>query len=366
MIKVLAVGMTGGIGGVETFMTNLYKHLDSKEVQMDFLVHEKIADSYLKTIRNYGNGRIYKITGIKKNFLKYLVDIISFFSHNKYDIIHLNECGASYFIYVFPILFERKTKLIVHSHNGDSAHVFSHKLFRKIQNYRTDAMWACSDVAAQWMFGKSVADNRTYSLIHNGIDLDKYSFSLDIRNRKRKEFGISSHSVVVGSIARFEHQKNHSKIISVFNEYHSVNPDSVLLLVGEGHLKQSIESLVEECNLKECVKFLGIRNDVNEILQAFDVFLLPSLYEGLPFVTVEAQAASLPLVVSNTVSKQIDLTDLVYRVDLEDDDNKWALAISSIVLSSDRNRNDYLILKDKGYDMGDTANIVLKKYESLL
>ena len=367
MLKVLAVGMTGGIGGVETFMTNLYQYIDHQEVHMDFLVHEEIAPHYTEIIKQYGDGEIYRVTGIKKNPLRYIKEIAKFYGSHQYDIIHLNECGASYCIYILPVFFQQTTKLIVHSHNGNSNRSRSHRIFRMIQNCRVDAQWTCSDLAAEWMFGKKRIRKYGCMMIHNGIAIDNYVFSEESRKKKRNELDLPEECIVLGSIARFEEQKNHKKIVDIFNEFHRLNPNSVLLLVGQGRLMKEIQDKVNTLGLNDSVRFLGVRNDVGELLQAMDVFLLPSLYEGLPFVAIESQAASLPMVVSKAVSDQISITDLIYRVDLEAENCIWVGAINDALSNTCRNNAKYAqILRENGYDIRNTANVVLQQYKTIV
>lgn len=366
-MKILIVGMTGGVGGVETFICNLNRYIDHDRFKVDFLVHQKLNLKYERDILS-AKGSIYQICGIKENIKQYLLEIFKFYwTHRDYDIVHLNECGASYFIYAFPVIFLPKIKLIVHSHNGNSSNKLMHKFFATFQNQRSNEQWACSDVAAEWMFGKKRVKKYGCTIIHNGIDLRKYQFDEQIRLQVRIKLGINAFTVI-GSVARFEAQKNHSKIIGIFEAYHNSNPKSVLILVGDGSDRERIEKVVQERDLLDSVLFLGIRDDIPDLLMAFDIFLLPSLYEGLPFVTVEAQAASLPMLVSNSVSTQIDLTPLIFREDLHSDVTKWQSRINEIVDSKiDRNSAVFQeYLRDAGYDINGVAENVMKRYQNLV
>ncbi|MGZ1337064.1 glycosyltransferase, partial [Lactobacillus delbrueckii subsp. bulgaricus] len=222
-------------------------------------------------------------------------------------------------------LFNRKTKLIVHSHNGSTSQKSIHVFLRLVQNKRANEKWSCSDEATKWMY----KNDKDVTVIRNGIDVQNYLFSTEIRKSVRNELGIEN-KVVVGSVARFEKQKNHKKIIDVFNEYHKGNKNSILLLVGKGSLRKKVEEYVKRLNLQDVVMFLGVRNDINQLLMAMDVFIMPSLYEGLPFVAVEAQAASLPILISDTVSKEVYITDLVHTVGLDVSDDIWAKQIDLV------------------------------------
>ncbi|AQR54318.1 hypothetical protein BTJ08_03900 [Lactobacillus delbrueckii subsp. bulgaricus] len=323
-VKVLMVGMTSGVGGVETFMTNINRYIDHSKFKMDFLVHQQIAEKYVNDIENT-EARIFTVPGVKEGVLTFLKELFSFYRKHDYDIVHLNECSADFFIYCLPLLFNRKTKLIVHSHNGSTSQKSIHVFLRLVQNKRANEKWSCSDEATKWMY----KNDKDVTVIRNGIDVQNYLFSTEIRKSVRNELGIEN-KVVVGSVARFEKQKNHKKIIDVFNEYHKGNKNSILLLVGKGSLRKKVEEYVKRLNLQDVVMFLGVRNDINQLLMAMDVFIMPSLYEGLPFVAVEAQAASLPILISDTVSKEVYITDLVHTVGLDVSDDIWAKQIDLV------------------------------------
>lgn len=152
MKKVLMIGMTEGVGGVETFICNIKKHISS-DINMDFLVHQDIDERYYEDILS-NNSKIYKVTGVKENFFKYLKDIFRFYKEKKYDVIHINECDAKMFFYAIPLLFDRKTKLIIHSHSTSAKNKIIHKILKFFQNQRANVRWACSDAAYEYMFGK--------------------------------------------------------------------------------------------------------------------------------------------------------------------------------------------------------------------
>lgn len=359
-IKVLVVGLTGGVGGVETFICTENRLIDKNRFQMDYLVHQDINPKYESDLKQNG-ANIYRIKGIKDGIGVFLRDILTFYRiHSDYDIVHLNECGASFFIYAFPVIFYPKIKFIVHSHNGDSQRKWLHYFFRFFQNLRVDDCWACSELAAEWMFGKK--ENCT--IIHNGIPLWKYRYQEKNREYLKKVLDIKDR-FVLGSVARFEKQKNHIRMIQIFAAYKAINSNSCLVLVGDGEERKNIEQIVREQNLEDDVIFLGIRKDIPELLSAFDMFFLPSLYEGLPFVAVEAQAASLPMLVSDTVSKEIDLTPLITRVDLKAEDSVWIEAIEKIRCTPiDRNTSVYReSLIQAGYDSENSVEKIQQLYE---
>lgn len=331
MEKILVVGLTDGIGGVENFICNINQYIDRNNYVIDYLVHQEIAELYKKRIQRIGN-KIYIVPGIKNSPLKWFKEINSFYSkHKEYKIIHLHECSATFFIYVLPILFDKNRYLIVHSHNGKSSKPWLHYLFKFIQNKRVNYKCACSRVAADWMFGK----DSECEIIHNGIDISLFKYNPASREIKRSELGISKDDFVIGSIARFDRQKNHDRIVEIFKEFQKTKFNhSKLVLVGSGSEKKAILNKVHTHNLDPHVIFLENRADVNELLAAFDMMLMPSLFEGLPFIVLEAQAASLPVLMSDAITKEVVLTELAIYESLDRSNRVWCDHIERIMKSN--------------------------------
>lgn len=360
-ISVLVIGLTDGIGGVENYICNLFEYIDKDRYDLEFLVHQNINKMYIERIKRHG-GKILRVTGIKKNPVAFLRDIVRLYKR-KFDIVHLNECSAAMFVYALPLLYRRSIKLIVHSHNGDWSGL-AHKILLPIQNKRTDYRCACSPEAAKWMFGENC---KNYSLIHNGIDLEKFKYNETGRRRSRENLNIGDNEVLIGSVARFEEQKNHSRIISIFEKLSNRNNKYRLLLVGSGSRKDSIISDLTKKNLLTRTIMLENRTDVNELMMGMDIFLMPSLYEGLPFVAIECQASGLPLIVSDTVSSDIDITDLVHRKKLDDNDDDWCNEIEiAIEQQIDRKGEDVMSdLIRSGYDIKRSIAEIEKIYMSI-
>ena len=367
MKKVLIIGMTRGVGGVETYICNLLKYIDKEKFQIDLLIFHDFNEKYAEII-NENCTNVYKVKPIKDGFLKYFITIIDFYKkHDDYSIIHLNECTAKMFIYAFPAIFYKNTKIIVHSHNGADGSSLVHHTMRKIQNIFIDQQWACSMVAANWMFGARRLKKYRVKILHNGIDLQQYKYD-EVTRLKYREVLEVCNKRVIGSVARFEEQKNHMFMLDIFSRYVRKHPDSILILVGEGSLKDNIIDRIKEMGIEEFVLFLGLREDVDRILQSFDVFLLPSLYEGLPFVGVEAQAVGLPIVASDTVSEELKLTDLVSMVSLNASLDEWVVKIDEMYEKSkkERGNKDYSkVLSQQGYDIVESIKHTEKLYLEL-
>ena len=292
-------------GGVESVIMNYYRHLDHSKVQFDFICDEDSTRIPYDEIKKLG-GRVFLVPKYQ-NLPKYLKTLEKLFKENQYRIVHSNINTLS----VFPLYAAKKAGVpirISHSHSTSNPKEWRRNLIKNIlrpfsKRYATD-FFTCSEVAGRYLFGNKAFNQGEVKIIHNAIDVDKFKFDEVARKKLRQEFGIKDSTVVIGHVGRFVQQKNHTFLVDVFKEYHEKNPDSKLLLVGSGPLEDEIKKRVEKLGLKDSVLFLGQRDDINKLYSVMDVFCLPSLYEGLPVVGVEAQAAGLPTIFSNGVSSE--------------------------------------------------------------
>ena len=222
----------------------------------------------------------------------------------------------------------------------------------------------CSSLAGEWTYGKKAVTERRCIFLKNGIETQKYAYNRAIREGKRKELGITD-NFVIGHIGRFMQQKNHAFLIDIFSAVKKMNPKAKLLLVSEGRLMDEIKQKVSSLGLQNDVLFLGFRNDINELMQAMDVFVLPSLWEGLPFTLVEAQAAGLPCVISDVISDESIVTDLIKKESLKQSAEIWAKKILNVYDETTRKDTAYLV-KDAGFDIETSAQwlqeFYLKRY----
>lgn len=348
-IRVLHIVTYMDRGGLETMLMNYYRHIDRDKVQFDFLVHRDFEADYDKEILSLG-GRIYRTSRLIPWSSKYKNNLRSFFkNHPEYKIVHVHqnclssvalqctkECGVPVRIAHSHISYEKDIKYPI-------------KLYykAKIPKFATD-MFACSELAGRWMFG-----NNKFTVLPNAIDINEYVYLKDVSDKVRRDLNIND-EIVIGHVGRFHPQKNHSFLIDIFSEIVKQNSNVKLLLVGDGDGKKEIEAKVKRLGIQDKVIFTGVRDDVNRLLQAMDVFLFPSLYEGLGIVAIEAQASGLPCVISNSVPKDCDITSgLVKFISLSDLPADWA----SVVLKQSKiirtNRSDEII--SAGYDIFSTA-----------
>jgi len=364
----ISIGMTV-FGGVEQMLYQIYKNIDKKKIQFDFLSPNLTTyEIHKNEILNYG-GKIIELKANRNNLkgkLLYNIRLYKFLKKNKYEIVHIN---SGVFLFVFQVAFMAKLcgvkKIIVHSHNAIKIkNKFKRNIINILKHFlhgiSTDNL-ACSELAAKSMFLER--DLKDVKIIKNGIDIQKYKFNSEIRNKYRQELGIKK-NIVYGHIGRFETQKNHEFLIDIFYEIQKKQPEAVLLLIGEGNLKNKIINKVEELKITEKVKFLNLRQDVPELLQAMDCFILPSLYEGLPVVGIEAQTSGLPLICSETITNELKLLNNTKFILLNDDATVWAEEIckSNYLENTEKRKEAYKMVKAAGYDIKAVSKEVEKIY----
>lgn len=364
-LRVLHILSGMNLGGAEAMIMNYYRNIDRNKIQFDFLLTIKKRGAYCDEIEKLG-GRIYNISpaGIKTIFF-YLWDINHFFKqHKEYKIIHSHTSSKS----VFPLCIAKINKIpvrVCHSHNSQSESGLKGWVrdFLKIplKLVATDFL-ACSKKSAEWLYGKNYLNDGKVKIIYNAIDTKKYLFDKEIRKLVRNKFSIEN-KFVVGHIGRFNFQKNHDFLLDIFGEIHKKYPDSMLMLIGDGELHQNIERKIDMLKLRDNVILTGFRTDVHDLLQAMDVFLLPSHFEGLPVSIVEAQASGLPCIISNCVTKEIEFTDLIFYVSLKQSAITWADKVLKVnVENADSRKNTYELIRRAKYDICESAKMLENFY----
>lgn len=336
-------------GGLETMLMNYYREIDRHKVQFDFLVHREARAAYEDEIETLG-GRIYRLPRLNPFSPSYYQALQMFFQDHPYKIVHCHlDCMSA-----IPLSVAKQCGVpvrIAHSHSSSQDKNIKYLLKkyykRKIAKNATD-LFACSQLAGNWMFGDC-----SFQIMENAIDSRRYVYDQTIRHCMRANLKLSD-SMVLGHVGRFNYPKNHDFIIDVFAALHRIYPNVKLMLVGDGQGKMEIEKKVAKLGLSESVHFMGVRSDVNELLQAMDVFVFPSLYEGLPVTMVEAQAAGLPCIMSDRISKECIVTDgLVTVQKLSDSAEIWAQQILS--LQGRERRDTSAEVKAHGFDVVENA-----------
>lgn len=363
-LRVLQVGMTRNLGGIETYLIEQFRHLDKSKIDYDFVnITGEYSICYEDEILASGS-KIFKVVSRHKNPLLHYWQWFNILLQNKgvYDVIVLNTNSLEY---VFPLVLGKIFGIpvrVIHSHNSgfENKQGLARRLLvgmnKKLLAWSANLRFACSQFAGQWMF----KDN-PYHVIYNAIDIHKYDADLAVRDEIRQALNLDT-ALTLLHVGRFSYQKNHSFLLDIFKEVHSIQPDSVLLLVGdtteESEFLTEVKRKIKAYGLENVVRLLGRRNDVNKIMQAADVLVMPSFFEGLTVVGIEAQASDLPLLLSDTVTKELGLLPSTQFISLEAGPTAWAEAI---VNSKQHNRQSrYEELKAAGYDIGNETERVEK------
>lgn len=320
-----------GKGGAETFMMNAFREIDRSQYVFDFVIYEDYKDvtPYHKEIKQLG-GKIFVVPNPNKNIAKYIKAVKALLSDHKYEVVH-NEIFFGGGINLWLASKSGVPQRIAHSHatTDGKGNKFPYGVVRPFLNrlmmtHATDFL-ACSNEAGTGLFGTE----QPFVFVPNGIDLEQYRNVPKSKAAIREAIGLPEDALVVGHIGRFEEQKNHRLLMRIMEQLLQQYPNSFLLSVGTGSLEKEVRELAAKLGISEKVLFLGERNDIPELMKAMDVFVMPSLYEGLPMVAIEAQAAELKLVLSNEISPDTVLSENVQFVDLDADLSTWVEAIAA-------------------------------------
>ena len=354
-------------GGVESVVMNYYRNIDRNKVQFDFICDEDSKYIPKDEIEGLG-GKVILIPPYQKAF-KYHKELKKELKEGKYKIVHSHINTLS----VFSLWAAKSAKVpvrIAHRHSTSNKKEWKKTLLKNMLRpfskvFATD-YFCCSELAGRWLFGNKTYNQGKVYLLNNAIDVDKFKYNEKVRKAKRKELNIKDKDLVIGHIGRFVKQKNHEFLIDIFNEIHKQNKNAILLLAGDGPLKEEIQNKVKESGLEKNVQFLGQRNDANELYQAMDLFLFPSLYEGLGMVLIEAQCTGLPCVVSTEVPKNAKISNGVEFIPLSKNAKIWADESIKLITNKDIRKTILKTIKINNYNIKNEAKKLEKKYKRML
>ncbi|MBQ9659593.1 MAG: glycosyltransferase [Clostridia bacterium] len=370
-VRVLQVNIgTTVFGGVEKILYDIYKHIDRDKVQFDFLSPNGATYKICKSEIEKLGGKILDLKNNRRNLkekILYDIKLHKFLKSNKYDIIHINS-GVFFFCLQVALIAKINgvKKIIVHSHNNIKNSKIKGiliKILKPILNNIVDERLACSRLAGEAMFYKKSVEQGKVKIIKNGLEIEKFKFDKSIRDEYRKKMNLEE-NVIYGHIGRFELEKNHDFLIDIFYEIQKKQENAKLLLVGEGKLKDIIKEKVEKLNISDKVKFLGLRKDVNNILQAIDCFIFPSKYEGLGIVAIEAQTAGVYTVCSETIPIEAKISDKFKFINLEQTPEVWAKIIyeNQCINNMEYRKEAYKNTIRNGYDINSVSEELEKIY----
>ena len=352
-------------GGVESVVMNYYRYIDRDKIQFDFICDEDSTNIPYEEIEKMG-GKVILIPPYQK-IIKYHKKLKQVLKDGNYKIVHSHINALSVFS-LFAAKCAGVPIRIAHSHSTSNKKEWKKNIIKNILRpfskvFATD-YFACSEHAGRWLFGNKEFDKGNVYILNNAIDVDKFKYDENVRKEVRKELGINDDTLVIGHVGRFVEQKNHRFLIDIFNEVHKEKANSILLLVGQGPLMAEIKEKVKKLGLEKSVIFLGQRNDVNRLYQAMDVFLFPSLYEGLGLVLIETQCSGCYCVASSEVPTIANLNKSIKFIPLKVNETEWAKEVIK-----DANfrlkKSNINIFKEKGFDIRYKSKELIKKYLNL-
>lgn len=360
-MKILWV-FSGGMfkNGICVSQLEYYKRIDKSNFEVEVLT---IDDSSNEMISEYEDAgcKVHVLINKRKHLFKYIKQLKKIFKAGKYDIIHVH--GSSTLLFI-ELLIAKKCGIkvrIAHSRNTSCNHPMLDKLFQPIFNYSYNYAIACGDEAGRWLFR-----NRNFKIFHNGKDLNRYKFNNETRKEYRSKANILDSEIALGHVGVFTNQKNHEFLIDIFSKLCESKNNIKLFLFGMGPLQEKIKRKVEDLGLNEKVFFMGNVGNMQDYLQAMDIMLFPSLFEGLPNVVLEWQAAGLPCIISDKITKECAVCDLVKFQPIDTNVNCWIETINSInVEKNNRNENSIYAcnkLIDNGFEINTNTKLLEKIY----
>lgn len=375
-IRILHVLGNTQLGGAESRIMDLYRHMDRERIQFDFLVHTDKRGYFDQEIKELG-GRIFRIPRFKVyNYLSYRKMVAAFFKkHHEFQVVqgHITSTAAIY------LPEAKKAGIKVTVAHARSAGVDKGlkgvltRFLRKNLSNKTDVMFSCSRLAGISVFGKKAVEEGKTIFIPNAIDCRAFDYNKEIREKIRQELGIKER-YVIGHVGSFRYAKNHEYLLRVFadlckeqemrnsNDSGQESGGYVLLLLGEGSGMDGIKKLAEELGIEQQVYFLGNRGNVGDYYQAMDYFVYPSRFEGLPGAVVEAQTAGLYCLISDTICQEVMVTDLVQAMNIQEEPKKWAEYILKTARYQRRGRMEEM--QRAGFDVNTQVKIMTKFYET--
>lgn len=360
MKNVLIIGMSSVLGGIETYIFNLIKYIDKDDLSFDFLVvgEKSVFEDEINALFKDERNHFFYVENMKKHYFKTNKKLKELFNSRKYDLIYINTVTAARTIYCKYAIEKQNIPLIVHSHSGKCKFLrnMNNNLYRNYVNRNSCFKLACSDLAGDNVFGKNKKD---IEIIPNGIETSRFCYSSKWRETIRTEYGIGDDKIVIGHVGRFSQQKNQQFFVNLSKR---LSDRYIFMLIGDGDTKQTIERMVKENNLSHRFIILPAKSDIEKYYSAMDIFAMPSLFEGLPIVAVEAQATGLPSILSATVSEQTALSDRCEFVSIDNLDD-WIQAIQDIDLS--RYDGKKVIIENK-FEVNETAEMVRKIFDEAM
>lgn len=359
MKVLIIVNARFGFDGISNVATNYYLYQDHNNVKMDFVLINEPNDILKKSTKK-NRDKIFILNIRNKNPLLYIFRLYKIIKSEKYDIMHVHGNSCTMFFDLLPAKIAGTKVRIAHSHNTKCDHALIDKILRPFFKWVYTDGFACGEEAGKWLFR-----DKPFHIISNGVDLEKYSFNKGVRKSMRTQYGLDG-KFVIGHVGRFSLQKNHRKLISIFEQVYTRNANAELILLGDGELRNETEDYCKSSKLP--VRFIGNSTEVNRWCQAFDLIIFPSLFEGLPLFLIEAQAACLDCFISDTISPMTKITPLIHFISLNETSEKWAEKIhnSSLINRENSIEDIHNAIKSAQFDIRNNCKNEISLYNKLL
>lgn len=361
MKRLLCIVSSMDRGGAETFLMKVYRCIDRTKYQMDFCVSKTTKGYYDDEIKEMG-GKIYIVPQKSKNPFKSFFTIKNIVKQNKYTSVLRTSQQSLATLDLLAARCGGAKKLIYRSSNanitGGSIKRLLNRAFSFLPKIVPNVKIAPSTEAAEFVFGKNSIKKGKVTILRNGLDYCKFEFNTEIRNKLRKKLALDD-KIIFGHIGRFNVQKNHLFLLDIFNEIYKQNDNARLVIIGEGELEQDIRQKIDNLQLNDCVKILGPQGNINEYLMAFDMLIFPSFFEGMPNVIIEAEASGLKAVLSDTITREANITPLLTYVSLDKSAKEWAnIILTQINYKRCSYKKEF---SEKGYIMQDVIDVYTDK-----
>ena len=361
--KVLIVNTGGlGIGGITTHMLNYISVINrNKNYEIDVVATVLENQNIVDKFKSLGCGIIH-LPHRQKQLLSYIMTLFRVMYKGNYDVVHIHGNSATAVLELQVAKWAGIKVRIIHNHTSCCQHKILNKLL--LPEYRcsfTQAV-ACSNEAGKWLYGEG-----RFIILRNAINVRCFAFNVEKRMAMRHTLGFVDDEYVIGHIGAFMEAKNHPFLIEVFAKYHALHPNSRLLLIGDGELRPLAETAIDKNKVNDCVVLAGLRSDIPDVLQAMDIFLFPSIYEGMPLSVVEAQASGLPCIVSDAVTKLINIGEDVVQLSLNKGTDYWAEYLSNVnyqLSRQERCERNIELITQAGYNIETEAENLMKIYEN--
>lgn len=353
MKRVLEI-LVGGIGntGISMLVYNYCFYMNKENIEIDFLSANSVDIEFKNKFKKI--GKVIELPDRKKNLLLYIRKLKKILKNNDYDIVHIHGNSGTMGIESLISKISGIKKIIVHSHNTECGHPVLNKILNPVMKKTANVYLSCSEAAGEWLFGKN-----NYTVLNNAINLEKFRYNEKIRNKYRQDFNIKE-NIVIGHVGRINKQKNQEFLLDVFYEIHRRSKRTKLMLVGDGPLEQEIKEKIIKMDLENDVLMLGMREDANNVFQAMDIFVFPSLFEGLGISLIEAQTSGLRCFASDKIPAEANATDTVLFYSLNLSKEIWAENILNNI--NYVRKDNFELLKNTGFNIKNESEKLKKIY----